>query len=105
MPLKASEAEEGKVYRLARGARKGEYYTVYKPGHVRLVRRLQGRRNRLNGQEAGLLALALQHPSWSVLVWHLRGTDPFTGNKFEITKIHVLPPNTVLREVKTRPGY
>lgn len=105
MAINASEAEVGKVYRVTQGATKGSYYTVPKQKRDKLIRRLQKRRNGLNGQQMGLLAALLRKPDWPVFVWHLRGTDPFTGNKFEITKTQVLPPTLRLREVKTKPGY
>jgi hypothetical protein len=105
MAINASEAETDKVYRVTQGATRGSYYTVYKQKRGKLIQRLQKRRNGLNGQQMSLLTTLVRKPDWPVFIWHLRGTDPFTGNKFEIKNTQVLPPTLRLREVKTKPGY
>lgn len=105
MAVKAMEAEQGRIYRATRGAWKGAYFTVSPLTTEKLVKRLARRRDRLNGRECGLLALAVRHPDWPVFVWHLRGIDPFTNQRFEIKRTMVLPPDTRLREVQSKPGY
>jgi len=105
MAIDARDAEAGKVYRVTRGAMDGTYYTLHKGCRKKLTQRLQKRRNALNGQQMGLLVSLLRKPDWPVFTWHHRGTDPFTGEKFEVTNTQVLPPDLRLREVKSKPGY
>jgi hypothetical protein len=105
MAISASEAERGKVYRPTKGAWKGAYYMVPAFDVPKLVKRLRRKANRLNGRESFLLTMAVTHPEWPVFVWYYRGTDPLTKDRFEISRTVLLPPDTRLREVQSKPGF
>ena len=104
MAITASEATPGTIYRPTRDA-EGVYYTVHPYSMATLIRRLQHRQQRLRGRNVYLLARALEHPDWPLFLWHTRGTDPFTGERFEIQGAVLLNPTTRLREVQSKPGY
>jgi hypothetical protein len=105
MAILASDAEQGRVYRTTRGELKGSYYTVPSFDVPKLVKRLRKRGSRIMCRDMSLLADAVRHPERRVFLWHLRGTDPFTGDRFEMTRTVLLSPDTRLRRVKSKPGY
>lgn len=104
MATQAKDGQKGRIYRFTRGGG-NTYLTLYGPGREKLLRRWRRKGPKLSGREHGLLGQMERDPSLIPYRWHLRGTDPMTGDRFEVKKIMVLPPDHRLREVKNKPGY
>jgi hypothetical protein len=105
MAIHAADAVPAQVYRPTRNQFfDNAYYKLHRWSVETLIRRLEKKGLRANGREKGLLATAMRHPDWPLFVWYLRGTTLF-GERWEIKTPMLLPPDTRLRAVKTKPRY
>jgi len=104
MAISASQAERGVIYRRTRNAGR-EYLVVHRLGAKTLMARLSKRYNSLNGREMYLLSMLTAHPDWPLFLRCRRGTDHTTGRKYESKHPTLLPPDTRLRAVQSKPGY
>lgn len=107
MAIEALAATKGKMYRRTRNEKDGGYFrtstkTIQK--HIAHIQR-KVRRTALTTREVSLILEHQAKPTWVLMRRYLRGTDPFTGDKYEV-KHHVLvPPDLRLREIAKPPGY
>ena len=104
MATTANETKPGKIYRRTRSSFPGHYYT--RPSGSRLtpeafIARLEARRV----SNAYYWAAVLRRHPGAVLMRKVYRYTSMDGVGKEIARLVLLPPGTVLREVKKRPGY
>jgi hypothetical protein len=104
MATTANQTKPGKVYRLTRSSFAGHYYT--RPAGRRItpeayVAKLEARRQ----SSAFYWAAVLRRHPGAVLMRRVDRYTSMDGVGKEIARLVLLPPGTVLREVKNRPGY
>jgi len=106
MAVLAKDAELGHIYKPTKpGGFPRVYYTVHRLSVAAYIRNLERRSKALNGRECGLLASLKKHPDWILFLSCNRGTDPFTGERFEVKHPIHLPPDFRFRKIQTKPGY
>jgi hypothetical protein len=105
--LKASQTELGKYYRNTRdnGIGGNHYYIRPKLTAEKWFKRMSKRTMSHKGSEGSHWAAYKKDNSLILMQSRLRGTDPFTGNRYELQHYVMLKPDKKLREVKTPPGY
>ncbi len=104
MATTAQQTTPGRIYRRTRSSFPGHYYT--RPSGSRLtpeafVARLEARRQSSAYYWASVLRL---HPG-AVLMRRFDRYLSMDGTGKEMARFVLLPPGTVLREVKSRPGF
>lgn len=108
--IPASEMQPGAIYRLGRSATKvgNAYYVLAPKGTAkRLAKRLSARgRHITTPEQLELQAARSALAGEAVLVTrYIRGTDPFTKERFEMKDYRALPLDYLVRPVKAKPGY
>lgn len=105
--IHARDMKVGRLYR--RTVDSGGFWYTRPPAGTarRLARRLGPRLSRLSTcDREALRAARVELEGGGVLaVRHLRGTDPMTGDRYEVEDYVLLPASYRLREVKQRPGF
>ena len=101
----AKDTVPGKCYRRTRGAAKGVFYTRPARSAEAHAAKLKKKGTSVMGNEMSLLLSWREDKSLILLRRHNRGTDPFSGNRFEVKTWILVDPDLRLRELKAKPGY
>jgi len=81
----------------------GVYVTRRSRGRSGLHRRLT--RARATARDLSLLSDLKRDATAVVFHQHIRGVDPFTGRRYEIRSVVIIPAATQIRPLTRAPGY
>jgi hypothetical protein len=104
----ASESEAGVIYRRTAEPGRSYYERVTEPAVNALWKRLRGAdpRTLQPSQLRTLQVLARVMEGKAVPFYrYVRGTDPMTGERYELKELVAVPPDYHLRAVQSPPGY
>lgn len=104
MALDANKTRPGRIYRRTRDASPGTYFIRPWLDATALMARLR-RKGAPMSREIYLVNQFKRDPTLVLMQCHLRGTDPFTRQRFETKTYMLIPRDYRFREVQQKPSY
>ena len=105
MAVRVDQTEPGRYYRRTRGATPGGYFMRPNPKLATYIKRLRRKGSKMLTRDDWMLQLHRRHPDHILMLRYNRGTDPMTGERYEVRTYTLLAPDMPLRHVQQRPGY